>query len=116
MVYSYLDWGLDLKRLSQWVEENNIDKIHLDYFGWADPEYYLGDKRIWLWAGKYTSTEEFLTENPKGGYIAVSMTFFMGSRENPETSYVWLESYEPVANIGNSIWVWKIRELSRNEI
>lgn len=107
VVDSNLDWGQDLKRLSKWVEENNIDKIHLDYFGWSDPVYYLGPKFIWLTAGQYKNAQDFINQTG-GGYIGVSATFFMGSRGNPSKSYAWLQSYEPVAVIGNSIWVWKL--------
>ncbi|OGN08899.1 MAG: hypothetical protein A3J46_02455 [Candidatus Yanofskybacteria bacterium RIFCSPHIGHO2_02_FULL_41_11] len=112
VVDSNLDWGQDLKRLAMWVEKNissaSEDKIYLDYFGWADQNYYLKDKFVWLSAGKYKSTREFLADNLDGGYIAVSASFYMGSRENPETSYAWLDSYKPIATIGNSIFVWHI--------
>ncbi|TSC90063.1 MAG: hypothetical protein G01um10142_477 [Parcubacteria group bacterium Gr01-1014_2] len=106
VVDSNLDWGQDLKRLSQWVEENKIDKIHLDYFGWSDPVYYLGPKFQWLTAGQYKNAQDFINKTG-GGYIGVSATFFMGSRGNPTKSYIWLQRFEPVAVIGNSIWVWK---------
>lgn len=108
VVDSNLDWGQDLKRLSQWAEKNNADKIYLDYFGWSDPVYYLGSKFQWLTAGQYKNAEDFISRTG-GGYIAVSATFYMGSRENPETSYAWLDRYKPVAVIGNSIWVWELR-------
>lgn len=110
VVDSNLDWGQDLKRLAMWVEENNIDKINLDYFGWADQGYYLKDKLVWIHAGTYNSARDFLAQNPNGGYIAVSASFYMGSRENPETSYTWLDSYEPITIIGNSIFIWKIEK------
>src|SRR3989344_2046490 len=32
VVDSNLDWGQDLKRLAQFVEENNINQIKVDYF------------------------------------------------------------------------------------
>ena len=108
VVDSNLDWGQDLKRLSQWVEKNNIEKIHLDYFGWSDPIYYLGPKFQWLTAGQYKNAQDFI-DKTGGGYLAVSATFFMGSRGDPEKSYAWLQRYEPVVVIGNSIWVWKLR-------
>lgn len=111
VVDSNLDWGQDLKRLSDWVDKNNIQKISLDYFGWSDQTYYLKDKLVWIWAGKYNNEQSFLDDNPNGGYIAVSATFYMGSREKPETSYAWLENYKPVAIIGNSIFVWYIPPL-----
>ncbi len=108
VVDSNVDWGQDAKRLADWVNENKITKISLDYFGWADPGYYLENKYVWISAGKYKNAREFLADNPGGGYIAVSKSFFMGSREKPETSYAWLDSYPPVADIGNSIFVWHV--------
>ena len=107
-VDSNLDWGQDLKRLAMWVEENNINKIHLDYFGWANQSYYLKDKLVWIGAGRYKNERDFLAENPDGGYIAVSASFYMGSRGDPINNYIWLDAYEPVAKIGNSIWIWEI--------
>ena len=107
-VDSNLDWGQDLKRLAMWVEENNINKIHLDYFGWANQSYYLKDKFVWIGAGRYKNERDFLAENPDGGYIAVSASFYMGSRGDPINNYIWLDAYEPVAKIGNSIWIWEI--------
>jgi len=108
-VDSNLDWGQDLKRLTMWVEDNDIDKIHLDYFGWADQKYYLKDKLVWINAGTYKDKRDFLAENPDGGYLAVSASFYMGSREDPVNNYIWLDAYRPIATIGNSIFVWEIR-------
>lgn len=108
VVDSNLDWGQDLKRLADWAKENNIKKINFDYFGWADQSYYLGDNFNWISAGRYKNTDDFLKENPEGGHIAVSASYYMGSREKPETSYAWLDDYKPITIIGNSIFVWYI--------
>jgi hypothetical protein len=91
-----------------WVEENDIDKIHLDYFGWADQTYYLKNKLVWISAGRYKNVRDFLAENPQGGYIAVSASFYMGSRGDSENNYTWLDVYKPVTTIGNSIFIWHI--------
>jgi len=109
-VDSNLDWGQDLKRLTMWVEENNINKIHFDYFGWANQSYYLKDKLVWIGAGTYKDARDFLAQNPNGGYIAVSASFYMGSRGDPVNNYIWLDAYRPIATIGNSIFVWKIEK------
>lgn len=108
VVDSNVDWGQDAKRLADWVNENKIQKISFDYFGWADAGYYLGNKYFWINAGRYKNAREFLADNPGGGYIAVSKSFYMGSREKESTSYAWLDSYAPIADIGNSIFVWHI--------
>lgn len=108
VVDSNLDWGQDLKRLSQWAEENKIERIHLDYFGWSDPAYYLGPKFQWLTAGQYKNAQDFI-DKTGGGYLAISGTFYMNSRQDPETGYAWLDGFKPAAVIGNSIWVWELR-------
>ncbi|MBU2564591.1 glycosyltransferase family 39 protein [Patescibacteria group bacterium] len=107
---SNLDWGQDLKRLAKWTEENNIDKIHLDYFGGGDSKYYLGDKYMPWWDTRNP-------EDAKGSYIAISATFLKQGMAIPTkgwtkstTYYEWLITYEPVAVIGNSIFVYYIPE------
>ncbi|MDD2696781.1 MAG: glycosyltransferase family 39 protein [Candidatus Pacebacteria bacterium] len=109
VVDSNLDWGQDLKRLKNWTEENNVEKIYLDYFGGGSPEYYLGTKYAPWWG--QISPEEF----PKGNYLAVSASFLQGGRgirasnyEGPDGYYLWLNNYTPVTKIGYSIFVYKI--------
>ena len=109
-VDSNLDWGQDLKRLKEWVDENRIDKIYVDYFGGGDAEYYLKEKFLPWWG----------TRNPqeieKGSYLAVSATFLQGGRGEPVKGfnqpygyYRWLYFYEPpIAKIGYSIFVYYI--------
>lgn len=107
VVDSNLDWGQDLKRFADWVEKNNIQKINLDYFGWADQAYYLGNKFYWIIGGKYKTKEQFLIDNPTGGYLAISGTYFQQSIVS-DKNYIWLTAHQPTAVIGNSIFVWHI--------
>lgn len=109
VVDSNLDWGQDLKRLTTWVNDNKIDKIYFDYFGGAKPEYYLKEKFI-RWEG--TKKPE---ELPGGSYLAVSVSYLqsgVGKRVSnfwgPDSYYLWLNSYTPVAKIGHSIFIYKI--------
>ncbi|OGZ57422.1 MAG: hypothetical protein A2827_00970 [Candidatus Spechtbacteria bacterium RIFCSPHIGHO2_01_FULL_43_30] len=98
VVDSNLDWGQDLKRLAQFVEENNINQIKVDYFGGGNVKYYLGDKAI-LWNSNNGETT---------GWIAVSATYYQTSRAYAGFSYKWLDKYEPVKKIGHSIFVYNI--------
>ncbi|MDP3800226.1 MAG: glycosyltransferase family 39 protein [bacterium] len=105
-VDSNLDWGQDLKRLTAYVNENNIEKIKLDYFGGGSPEYYLGNKYERLDANNVLQ---------RHGWLAVSATLLQNGRANAvkgfqgnTTSYKWLDSYTPVTKIGYSIFVYKI--------
>ena len=106
---SNLDWGQDLKRLSQFVEENQIDKIYLNYFGGASAEYYLGEKYQDWWGDRDPS------ELPPDSWLAVSATLLQGGRGQPAPGfkektgyYNWLNQYEPVEVIGNSIFVYHL--------
>ncbi len=105
-VDSNYDWGQDLKRLAEYVRKNNIDKIAVDYFGGGNPNYYLGDK-VELWRS---------ARGPVSGWFAISITLREGAFGKPvrgfekkiEDSYEWLRPYPPVAQIGYSIFVYKL--------
>ncbi len=110
VVDSNLDWGQDLKRLNQFVQEKNIKAIYLDYFGGDSPEYRLGDKFQPWWG----------TRNPKdlpnNSWLAVSASFLQGGKGCPIPSlegefgfYRWLNNQEPVTTIGHSIFVYNIK-------
>lgn len=107
---SNLDWGQDLKRFTDWVDEKGIDKIYLDYFGWADPSYYLKEKYVWTNINSYVNETDFLSRHPDGGYFAVSGTFLMQSLDPAKNNYLWLYKSKPETVIGNSIFIWKVGE------
>ena len=108
-VNSNYDWGQDLKRLKKWVDENEIDKIYVDYFGGSDSQYYLKEKFI-PWEGT-KSSKEF----EKGNYLAVSATFLQAGKgipvlgfNQPHGYYLWLNNYQPIAKAGKSIFIYYI--------
>ncbi len=108
-VDSNYDWGQDFYRFLHFVEEKEIDKIYLDYFGGEDPAYWLKDKYI-----------NYDPKNPPASglsqeWIAVSINQLMGGTANPtddfdqETGYYnWLKDYTPVSRAGYSIFIYYI--------
>jgi hypothetical protein len=98
---SNTDWGQDLKRLSNWVNENNIDKIRVDYFGGSNPEYYLKDRFI-PWHADL---------DPEPGWYAISATFLEESiykdKSPGDKNYEWTLKYKPL-RIGDSIFVYHV--------
>jgi len=104
VVDSNLDWGQDFKRLARYIEENNIDRMHLDYFGGADAPYYIGNTYVSWWSDL----------GAPEGYFAISLTKLKGAHAVPvkgftmrrEERYEWLRDETPVAKIGHSIWVY----------
>jgi hypothetical protein len=114
VVDSNIDWGQDLIRFSDFVKANNIAHIEFDYFGWADPYYYLQNRYIWLNSKKYVNAEDFIEHNQSDGWLAVSATFLEGSEGTPENpnpiNYKnWLQAIKPVTVIGHSIFVYHIQ-------
>jgi len=103
---SNLDWGQDLKRLAQYMQQNNIDAIHLDYFGGGEPAYYLKDKYI-AWGS---------SNGPVAGWVGVSATKLDSAIGTPigdltisdQDSYLWLRDKTPVAVIGHSIFLYHL--------
>ncbi len=108
---SNYDWGQDLKRLRDFVEENDIDKIAVDYFGGADVKYYLGDKAV-LWNGDKGNP---LDEGIK--WLAISINTIGSARapvyegfekQNPN-AYDYVYSYKnPYNRAGTSIFIYKL--------
>ncbi len=105
---SNYDWGQDMKRLRNFVEKNGIDKIRVDYFGGAEPSYYLGDKYVPWYDQK----------SPESGWYAISALFYQESlyRKNPEgkPTYAWLTAHEPVARAGDSIFIFYIPSFQKD--
>lgn len=119
---SNYDWGQDLKRLGEFVENYNlcmttpepacgsllklnapktpIDKIRVDYFGGSNPRFHLGDKYI-PWSSHKT---------PESGWYAVSIGFLqenLHQKHAPGTqTYEWTRSLQPVTRVGDSIFIF----------
>ncbi len=109
VVDSNLDWGQDLKRLRDWTDKNNVDRIYIDYFGGADINYYLESKALqWQSAN---NKEQMIDSN----YLAVSATLLMNGQGKPAHGfdqstdhYFWLKEQELITTIGHSIFIYRI--------
>jgi hypothetical protein len=88
---SDLDWGQDLRRLSQRLKERGIQDVSIAYFGTA-----LLDKAGLPHYALPSSTQ------PSRGYIAVSL-HDLNIDYRKDGSFAWLKSYTPVERIGKSI-------------
>jgi len=101
LIDSSLDWGQDLLRLKKYVDDNNINKIKVDYFGGSIPKYYIPQSEEW-----------HSSYGPTTGWLAVSATFYQSSKlygeKEGKWSYGWLDNIKPRADIGGSILVYNI--------
>ncbi len=91
-----------------------IKTIETDYFGWADPTYYMGSSYVHLYSSKYRDAQDFIANNQSDGWMAISATFLQGSQGPPDmpnfVNYLWLQYYKPVTVIGNSIFIYHITQ------
>ncbi len=94
---SNLDWGQDLARLGEYVQQHKIKDISLSYFGPTAPEV--------------VGIESYRTLNPRErpqGWVAVSVLHLQGIYRDPRgDDFSWLASHVPRAKIGKSIWVYR---------
>jgi hypothetical protein len=97
LVDSNIDWGQDLIRLADYMDEHNVEQVHLAYFGRVHPAIY-GVRFVPL-------------EGPgHKGVAAISPTLLMGRpyywyrngrvERLPPGAYTWLQTHEPVARAG----------------
>jgi hypothetical protein len=103
-----------LKRLADFAEEKNIDKIAVDYFGGGDPRYYMGNKTEYWWSAKGNPKDQNI------GWLAVSINTLQnafgalapGQQRNPQDEYRWLKDiknpYQPDYKAGTSIFIYKL--------
>jgi hypothetical protein len=103
VVDSNYDWGQDLKRLKNFVEENDIERIRLEYFGGGNPEYYLKDRY-----SKLNPEDKYVS-----GWVAISVNQLQGGSGDPAPGYDqptgyynWLKEQTPVARAGTSIFIY----------
>jgi hypothetical protein len=108
---SNVDWGQGLKHLKAWMADRGIERIGLAYFGSADPAYYGIDYTALPAATpglELPSVARRWSRPQLPGYVAVSATVLSGVYLDPQWRlfYGGLQQREPVAVIGNSIFVY----------
>jgi len=131
---SNYDWGQDLLRLKQWVDDQNaqcaleesatpcgVSSIAVDYFGGGNPHYMLGNIETDWSSSKGNPADQGIH------WFAVSINQLQGGTEplapgqtrKPEDSYPWLTALRPPtpgmgnvpppdARVGTSIFIYHL--------
>jgi len=109
VVDSNIDWGQDLKRLSDYLKKNKIEEITVSYFGTANANYYgIKYKPLLIYLLPGSSKEEMSPEPNTPGLYAISVTNLQGVYCKNQKIFDWLKRLEPIARIGYSIHLYKI--------
>jgi 4-amino-4-deoxy-L-arabinose transferase-like glycosyltransferase len=100
---SNLDWGQDLVRLREYMDERGVDEIKLAYFGPVDPKVY-GVKFSLLGSALMPGERAVVSKNLYHGmpYDLVKDGFLYARDEN---YYAYLRDYEIVDRVGDGMLV-----------
>jgi hypothetical protein len=111
LVDSNIDWGQDLIRLREWMEENEIDKIKLSWFGSADPLYYDIDYEplpglthhfdLW-WDIPFDPVA------PEPGVYAISVSNLWELPLEEKNVFPWFRDRQPDDRVGYSIHIYVV--------
>ncbi len=119
LIDSNVDWGQDLRRLADWLVENEVERVKLGWFGTAEPDYYGIDYDPLPGLGGVGQPQffdawwqlPFDPAIPAPGVYAISATSLW---EFPLLTadkhvYAWFRAREPDARVGYSIFIYDLR-------
>lgn len=106
---SNLDWGQDLKQLRRYMEEHDVEQVHLSYFGNVDPAAFDIQYEPLPSHFPIGQADDFTPFAPEPGLYAISVTNLSGQFlvENPSV-LDWFNHQDPSANIGHSINLYRV--------
>jgi hypothetical protein len=101
---SDVDWGQDLKRLSQELKHLGVSEVSMSYFGTADPAHY-----------EMPRLRPLLPYHPATGWVAISVfnlnekaAALQQADHSPVSPYAWLTQQKPFARAGKSIFLYYV--------
>jgi hypothetical protein len=103
LVDSNIDWGQDVKKLAQWLEDHGTHAAYLAYFGNAPMPYYGLEARSFPGPSDQRGWDEL------DGFAVASVTPLEGVYV-PLALLARLRLREPVAKIGWSMYVYDFRK------
>ncbi len=105
LVDSNLDWGQNLWDLAEWMSEQGVDRVRYAHYSPARPEVYgVHYDRLPPAYG----THPFPRWNPPPGDYAIGATVLQGAYTIPPQQYEWFRTQEPVAILGNALFLYHV--------
>jgi 4-amino-4-deoxy-L-arabinose transferase-like glycosyltransferase len=102
LVDSDLDWGQDLKRLTISLKKRGINEFKIKY---------NNNEGLDLSRFDLPKVQELKPYQRETGWIAISLFYLqLGMSEVPYDQFSWLKEYQPVEQVGKSIWLYYIPE------
>jgi hypothetical protein len=110
LVDSNLDWGQNLWDLAQWMDENDKDHVFYAHYSPANPRVY-GINASFL--PPDPRAVPFAPWRPAPGLYAIGATVFQGAYTPDVNTYAWFRGREPVAKLGNALFLYEVTETPR---
>lgn len=104
---SNLDWGQDLKRLKQVMDEHGIEEAIVAYLGNTDP-MFCGIRYQCLPVMFYGSTNDDYVVSSRQEILAISTNNLQGLGYSWKNPFAWLGDRKPIARAGYSIYLYDI--------
>lgn len=101
---SNVDWGQNLKRLSEWAETQGIDTIYVDYWGKTPLNFYDKKGILKPWHGDWGRPQGIFAVLP----VWIEQSKWVKSRGLTPDDYAYLDQL-PHKDIGNSIFIYDLR-------
>jgi len=106
---SNIDWGQDIKSLSNYLKENGNPPIIISYFGVANPDYYkLNYVSLWTITNVDFPLKNIDLCSAKKILFAISITNLQATYYRDKTVFNWLKNKEPIYKAGYSIFLYDI--------
>ena len=107
LVDSNLDWGQDLKGLKEYMENNDIKRLKLAYFGLSDPRYF-GIDYEYLPSYAILAPVNVKDAVALKGSFAISATMLQGVYLADRDYYRFFREMKPSGNVGYSIYIYNL--------
>lgn len=106
---SNLDWGQDIIQLRDYLEEHNVERVYMSYFGNIDPATYGIRYEPLPSHFSLGKVKGFTPFAPPPGVYAISVTNLSGQYliENPSV-LDWFNHQVPIASIGHTINIYHV--------
>ncbi len=102
---SNLDWGEDVGRLPEWLEERGIGRVRMAWFGPTDPDHYGVEREPFPLA-------DWRAGPRPGAYVVSAHVLVRGLLDARERGWRsdWLDRYRPAGVLGGSLYLYVFAE------
>ena len=107
LVDSNLDWGQNLWELASWMAENGEEHVRYAHYSPANPEVYGIDADF---LPPDPRAVAFTPWRPETGLYAIGATVLQGPYAPDINTYAWFRARQPVARLGDALFVYRVAE------